>query len=287
MKLSVSTYSFYQATNSKKLDFLDTISKAKEMGFDGIEIAGLNMPSGISKDEYALSASQKADEVGIEISCYSVSGNFLCDDPMEEVKRIKAEVDTAHILKTKYMRHDMCPAPYALGKGFRSFEKNLPLLIECAKEVTEYAEKKGIKTMVENHGTFCQDSSRIEALIDGVNSKNYGALIDIGNFLCVDEDPAKAVGILKNYAFHVHAKDFIFCDGSNPPSSDGWYFTRGGNYIKGVAIGDGIVPVEKCLRILKSSGFDGNITIEYEGQEDCIKGIEAGKKQLEKILKNI
>lgn len=287
MKISVSTYSFWQAVHSNVLANEDLLQKAKDMGFHGIEFAGLSVPNGTAKNEYALSIAEKAADIGIEITCYSIGGNFLCDDPATEIKRIKDEVYTAHCLGTKYMRHDMCPAPYSLGKGYRSFEKNLPLLIECAKEVTEYAKELGIKTMVENHGFFCQDSDRIEALVDGVNSPNYGALIDLGNFLCVDEDPAQAVGVLKNYTFHVHAKDFCFCDGNVPPAGDGWIFTRGGNYIKGTTIGDGVVPVEKCLRILKSSGFDGNITLEYEGTGDCLKEIETGKKRLEEILEKL
>lgn len=287
MKLSVSSYSYYQAIISKTLTYNDLMQKAKDMGFSGIELAGIHVPDGMKKNDHAASLARKAEELGLEIVCYSIGANFLCDNPKNEVERVKGEVDTAHFLGTKYLRHDMCFAPYAMGKGYRSFERNLPLLIECAKEVAEYAEQYGISTMVENHGTFCQDSGRIEALVDGVNKSNYGALIDIGNFLCVDEDPAKAVGVLKGYAFHVHAKDFFFKDGTNPPEGDGWYFTRGGNYLRGAAIGDGIVPVEKCLRILKSAGYDSYITVEYEGHEDCISGIERGKKQLEKIIQRL
>jgi hypothetical protein len=44
--------------------------------------------------------------------------------------------------------------------------------------------------MVENHGFFCQDSERVEKLITQVGKENFGALVDIGNFLCVDESPA-------------------------------------------------------------------------------------------------
>ena len=40
------------------------------------------------------------------------------------------------------------------------------------------------QTMIENHGYFCQDSDRVERIITGVSHKNFGALIDIGNFLC-------------------------------------------------------------------------------------------------------
>ena len=119
-----------------------------------------------------------------------------------------------------------------------------------------------------------------------MDSPNYGALIDIGNFLCADEDPAKAVGILKNYAFYVHCKDFYYKEGAGvaAPEGPGWIYTRGGNYIKGAAVGDGCVPVAKCLGILKASGFRGPAAIEYEGTEDPLECIAAGKRYLEKII---
>ena len=81
----------------------------------------------------------------------------------------------------------------------------LPLTVLA---VDEFAADLGIKTMVENHGYFCQDSERVEKLMNAVNHPNFGALVDMGNFLCADEDPARAVGRMAPYAFHCHAKDF-------------------------------------------------------------------------------
>ena len=69
--------------------------------------------------------------------------------------------------------------------------------------------RSGIHTMVENHGYCAQDSDRVEKLINAVDHPNFGLLLDVGNFLCVDENPAQAVGKLLPYVFHVHVKDFI------------------------------------------------------------------------------
>ena len=71
--------------------------------------------------------------------------------------------------------------------------------------------------MVENHGFFCQDSDRVELLVNKVAHKNFGLLVDMGNFLCVDEDPAVAVGRCAPYAFNVHVKDFIKKSGEAAP----------------------------------------------------------------------
>ena len=63
--------------------------------------------------------------------------------------------------------------------------------------------------MTENHGFFSQDSCRVEKLYTAVNHPNFGLLCDIGNFVCADEDPAKAVARVAPYTRYVHAKDFI------------------------------------------------------------------------------
>lgn len=281
--LVVSSYSYTQAVSQGRLDPDLVMDKAKEMGFEGIEFAGLWVPQGMTAKEYAKKLKEKAGSLGMTISGYSVGANFLCQDIDAEIERVKGEVDVAEALGVKFMRHDVAYGPKP--GGYKSFENNLPFLIKGAKAVTEYAQAKGIKTMVENHGFFCQDSHRVEQLIDGVNSENYGALIDIGNFLCVDEDPAKAAGVLAPYAMYVHCKDFFFRDGSNPPAGkQGWIYTRGGNYIKGSIVGQGVVPVGKVLNLLKTRGFNGFIAIEFEGSDECIGAIAQGKEFVQKFL---
>lgn len=281
---AVSSYSFLGAVR-QGMPYADILPKAKELGFAGVEYAGLEVPAGMTAERYARLLREQAQSLQLELTCYSVGANFLCPEPDREVERLKAELRIAELLGVKYMRHDVCYAPMPGGR--RSFEAYLPLLVKCVRRVTEYAESLGIKTMVENHGMFCQDSRRVELLIDAVDSPNYGALIDIGNFLCADEDPAKAAGILKDYAFYVHCKDFYYKEGAGSaaaPEGPGWICTRGGNYIKGAAVGDGCVPVAKCLGILKASGFRGTAAIEYEGTEDPLACIAAGKRYLEKII---
>lgn len=107
----------------------------------------------------------------------------------------------------------------------------------------------------------------------------------MGNFLCVDENPLTAVSRVATYAIHAHAKDMLFFDGTVPRFS--MASTRGGNYFKGTVIGEGNVPVLACLRALKKAKYDGFLSIEYEGGEDCITSIAVSKENLEKYLELI
>lgn len=287
MKLGISTYSFYQLTSKGIMKQFDTISKSKELGFDVIEFAGLDTPDGESAESFANKIKEKCDEEGIEVGNYTISADFInCPDGdwEREAERIKGHVRLAKILGAPGMRHDPTFGFKADKKGAKSFDDALPILAKGCRAVTEYAESLGIKTMVENHGFFSQDSERVEKLVSSVNHENFGVLIDIGNFLCVDENPTAAVGRLTPYAFHVHVKDFHFKSGNEPDPGEGWFSSRGGNYLRGSIIGHGCVPVMQCLKILKKSEYDGTIAIEFEGMEDCIKGIEIGLKNLRSYI---
>ncbi len=285
MKYSVSSYSFSQLTNSGKKSEIELISLAKEMGFDGIEFAEIHTPEGKDKIEYAKELKSEAEKCDINIVAYCIGADLLKGE--SETARLKSEIDVCEALGAPLMRHDGASGYNKEVRSNRGFNNALPVIIDGYKTVTEYAKTKGIQTAIENHGFFCQDSFRVEAIINGVHDDNFGALVDIGNFLCADEDPAKAVGNVAPYAKHVHAKDFHVKNGSEFVPPDGFFMTRGGNFLRGAIIGHGDVPVLQCLRILKKSGYDGYVTVEFEGMEDCLNGIKCGLNTLKAIDKLI
>ena len=98
-----------------------------------------------------------------------------------EIEWVKGLVDLAAILGAGSMRHD---AAYALG-SYRSFGQMLPDLAKRIREITEYAAEKGVKTMIENHGYLCQDSLRVEQLVDAVAPSEFRPSGRYGEFpLC-------------------------------------------------------------------------------------------------------
>ena len=282
MKFSVSSYSYSGLTNSGRKTEPELIPLAAEMGFDAIEFAEIHPEEGMKKAEYAAYLRNEAQKAGIQIAAYCIGADLLHDTDAE-IRRLKEEVDIAKALGAPIMRHDASGGYRGQERGQRGFSNALPTLIRGYKEVTQYAKTIGVRTCVENHGYFCQDSSRVEALINGVADDNFGALVDIGNFLCADEDPAVAVGNLAPYAFHVHCKDFHYKKGTEFVPPNGFFGTRGGNWLRGAIIGHGIVPVEQCLRILKNAGYEGFYTVEFEGMEDPIVGVCCGLETLKKI----
>lgn len=285
MKIGVSSYSYSRLVNSGAIRQIDVIAKAREAGFDVIEFSTIALPEGRSLRDFAKELRDEAARVGMPIANYTIGADFVNGsggDMRAEVERLKGEVDIAEILGAPGMRHDVT---YSLPRDrFTSFDAAIEAIAPAIREVSEYAASKGIRTMTENHGFISQDSTRVERLVAAVGHPNFGVLIDIGNFLCADEDPGIAVGRLAPLAFHAHAKDFHVKSGNCVSPGEGWFMTRGGNYLRGAIIGHGDVPVLQAVRALKRTGYDGVLSVEFEGMEDPATGVRIGQANLRRIV---
>ena len=175
------------------------------------------------------------------------------------------------MLGAKVMRHD---AAWSLPEGM-NWREAIDLIKEPIREVASYAQEKGIKTCTENHGYVLQDSHRVEELILAVDHPNYGWLIDMGNFLCADEPALHALPIAAPYTAHVHAKDFLYRPVWIDNPGQGWFKSRNGSYLRGTIAGHGDVPIAWCVDLLKKNGYQGWVSYEFEGMEECLPAIEA------------
>jgi len=286
MKTAVSTYSFHKLINSGEMTQFDCIAKAKEMGFDAIEFVEVIPHDGLGAEEYAEKLRKETERLNIAVSNFTFGADFLNGmngDTTAEIERVKKMIDLAAVIGAKSVRHDATTG----NPNYRSFDAALKTIADACREVTEYAAQKGIKTAVENHGYFCQDSERVEKLFNAVNHPNFGLLTDMGNFLCADEDPARAFSRVAPYAIYAHAKDFILKSAMEPSPGRGFFCSRSGNYLRGTIVGHGVVPVKHCLTALKRAGYDGYVAIEFEGLEDTITSIETGLENLKRYISEL
>lgn len=282
MKIAVSSYSFFQAMRDGRMNFMDTIPMAKEMGYEGVEIVRLNQTD---EEMRALAPRLKAqsEEYGMPIIAYMVGADFLKNGLDAEVERLKGEVEIAALMGAPRMRHDSTAGIDADGKAY-TWEEALPTVAEGYRRVTEFAAGLGVHTMIENHGRFFQDSCRVKKLIETVDHPNFGWNMDMGNFMCADEASVDAVKVAAPMAFHAHAKDFHFKSKDEYVPKQGWFETRGGNYLRGAIIGHGVVNVPECLKILRAAGYDGWLSVEFEGIEDCLMALRADLANLKEML---
>lgn len=286
MKFSVSLYSFFKSIKNGSLTPMQCIAKAKELGFDAVELVDfVNIDCTLEEmPQRAAEIRAEAEKCGIEISSVAVSANLLQpnDEALQnEIARIKAYIDFAAAVGAPRMRHDITFG-FPEGEKFTSYDKILERVVGTVRELADYAQSKGVMTMSENHGMISQDSDRVEKLYNEVNHPNFALLCDIGNFTCADEDPSLAVARIAPYVKYVHAKDFIIKSFYDANPGEGAFQTRAGNYLRGTIIGHGNVPVKQCLRTLKAAGYDDTVAIEFEGMEDPIDAVRIGLANLKR-----
>ncbi len=289
MRLSVSSYSYLGYMEKTGASYFDICDLAQKTGFEAIEFIPLELTYGRGQStiaELASALSTHCRQIGLQICAYTVSADFICGsggDMQKETARLKGCIDIAALLGAGLLRHDVARQ---LGGACRSYRDVIRTAAPYIREVTEYAASKGIRTCTENHGFLMQDAQRVEELILAVNHPNFGWLIDMGNFACADQDSAYAAGIAAPYAFHVHAKDFLLKPGTHLEPGAGWFRSRGGNYLRGTIAGHGAIPIAQCAAVLSRAGYDGWLSLEFEGMEETLPAIEAGYAYLKRIVSN-
>lgn len=287
MKFGVSLYSYYGSLNRGLIKEDELVKKSKELGFEAIEavdFVNFNCPDS-EKLSKAKALKDEADAAGLPITSLAVSADFIngSDGDLEaEVEKAKSWIDVAEALGVTRMRVDMTQG-YARDSGnYKSFDSLLPTLVKATRAVADYAKTKDIIVMTENHGFFSQDSERVEKLCNEVSHTHFALLCDIGNFICADENPALAVTRVAPYTKYVHVKDFIVKPYSDATPGEGFFRSRGGNFLRGTIVGHGNIPVKHCLYQLRKSGYNDFVSIEFEGLEESVMALQIGLANLKR-----
>lgn len=272
MKLGLSTYSLLPALKSGDMHVLDIPQWIKENGGEHMEIVPYGFTL-VDEPELADALRDRAAAAGIELSNYSMPANFVQDSEEEflaEVERIQRHVDLLDRMGIRHMRHDVTAFTLPPEKTtLRYFLDSLPLIVRGSQMIADYAAQFGIVTTIENHGFCVQLSDRVQRVLLEVNRPNFKTTLDIGNFLCVDESPL--IGVMNNlpYASLIHVKDFYIRPFDEDPGEGRWFHTTHGNYLRGAIFGQGELDIRRIFKFIKQSGYNGYLTVEFEGMEEC------------------
>jgi len=128
-------------------------------------------------------------------------------------------------------------------------------------------ERHGVRLAIENHPerTPAEVLAKIER-----GGALFGATVDTGWWATRGYDAARAIEELGEHVLHVHLKD-VLADGE--PQETCRY-------------GDGIVPVEACVRALRRIGYRGAISVEHEPETfDPSRDIRTMREQLVEWLR--
>ncbi|MFJ5759070.1 sugar phosphate isomerase/epimerase family protein [Neobacillus sp. NPDC093182] len=286
MKLGISSYSLLKVIKTGKLTILDVVQWVADNGGEHLELVPYGFTV-VDQPELADQIREKAQSVGIELSAYSLPANFI--QPNEEafeaeVERLKKHVDIVNRMGIKIMRHDVTAFTLPPEQmTIHYFEEHFNEMVRGSQLLADYAAQFGITTTIENHGFNVQSSDRVQRVINKVNRPNFKSTVDVGNFLCADESPL--VGVKKNipYAATVHFKDFYIRPYYENPGGGEWFRTVNGNYLRGAIVGHGDINIREIVKLVKSSGYNGYLTIEFEGMEDCQVGTKIGMDNIKRF----
>jgi sugar phosphate isomerase/epimerase len=228
----------------------DMLATAKDLGFDGIELRGIENEIYVPKAKPFSAANLKAtterlSKLKLEIPCIT-SSCFLFDK--ENIDSYLSEgkdyVDLAEKLGVKYVR--------VLGDANPEPSNNIDVIdidfvAENLSTLSKYANGKNVKILIETNGVFA-DSNRVLELIAKVNNSNIGVLWDVHHpYRFMKETVEKTYQALKEYIMFVHIKDSKIEDGK----------------VKYKMMGYGDIPVREALQLLKKNGYQGYVSLEW------------------------
>ncbi len=157
----------------------------------------------------------------------------------------------------------------AASKG--TFEEQQKLAADGLRRLTEYAEKKNLNVIVENHGGLSSNGEWLAGVMKMVDHPHCGTLPDFGNFRIKDNewyDRYKGVTELMPFAKAVSAKSHDF-DPAKPLVTTN---------------GDKETDYLKMMKIVLDAGYHSWVGIEYEGgKAEEMEGIKLTKELLERV----
>lgn len=267
MKTSVflCSYGSYYANG---MTLLESVDLAIKQGFDAIEPYPTKE---LATLEDARRLADYCGERGIPVSCFSMGCDLLSPDIASAVKRLKHYIDIAVLLRSPYFHHTLIPHLKPLRFGQADFEQLLPQIVPAVREVCDYASERGIRCVYEDQGFVFNGVERFSRFLTELDRDDVGVVADLGNIMFVDETPEQFVGRFSNEIVHVHVKDYLLKSGGGAHPGPGWHVTRSGNHLRDTAIGHGAIQFQQVFRILRTIGYDGYFSTEYDAPEPADK----------------
>lgn len=292
-KFGVSIYSISRKILSGEMTPEQGIIWLGEQGAEVVEIVpfGIDM---VGQPELIDTCLKAAQQAGTVIDNYSLNANFLLlndEELQQERARVKQHIDVAHRLGVSTMRIDSASFRRPPEQNtITYFLDELDFIVDNYKYLCDYASQYNIKLLLENHGFHVNGSERVGAIMSKMDPSVFGHQLDVGNYICVDDNPEIATKKMMPYATTVHMKDFYIRRADRDPGdatqfscSGAWFKSVNGTFLRGSILGQGDLDMYNIIKTVKDSGFDGNIFVEYEGMEECEYGTKVSLDNLKRI----
>jgi L-ribulose-5-phosphate 3-epimerase len=272
IKLSISSYSYWHFTE-KKFPIDKVIDEAARIGVEGIDILHRQMES--EDNAYIQRLKRHAFLNGIAFTCLSIHQSFVSPDKAFVAKEV---AHTIHCIELAARMGIPC---LRLNSGrwgtIKSFDELManrgvePILegyteddgfkwcIDAIEKCIPAAEKNGVLLALENHWGLCSTPEGQLRIKKAIDSPWLGILMDTGNFL---EDPYDKLAMIAPYTSFVQAKTYY---------GGGVWYTLDLDY-------------KRIVQILRNVGYQGYISLEFEGKEDAFTAVPKSIAMLREAL---
>ncbi|MGB0743747.1 MAG: sugar phosphate isomerase/epimerase family protein [Opitutales bacterium] len=214
-----------------------------------------------SLDANAFDIKRLFEKHGITITSFCAHSNLL--DPVapwryssaQIIKAIRAAaaIGVKHVITTE--GEPSTDFGHQLSESEQIFT-----IADKLYEPLRMAQDYGIKLLFEPHGPVSDSIVQTERLLEKCNSPALGLNLDTGNLWLGGGDPIAYVKRFGSLIEHVHWKDM-------PAEMEAERGKRFGCGMAIIALGDGVVGIDKVFAALKQAGFDGDTTLEIAGDE--------------------
>lgn len=250
------------------LDPMDFPRAARER-FDVTAVEYVNTFFYRKNEDYFAELRKRSDDAGIKNLLIMVDEEgFLGDreqkERMKSIERHKSWLAAAAILGC----HSIRVNAHSIGNK----EEQQKWASDGLSKLCDLAEPFDLNVIIENHGGMSSNPEWLIRTIEATGKSNIGTMVDFDNFSYSEIkiwggehefDRYKGVELLMPYAKAVSAKSFSFDANGTEEKID---FAR-------------------MASIIKKSGFEGYVSIEYEGDGLTeSEGIKATKALLNKVL---
>ena len=262
-KISLAEWSLHRMLYSGELDHLEFCVLAREQfDLDAVEYVNSFFFDKAEDLNYLKEMKNRANDQGISSLLIMCDNEGSLGDPSQKARETAVENHFKWMEAAKFLG---CHSIRVNAKSEGTYEDQIQLASDGLRRLTEYGEKIGINTIVENHGGLSSNGKWLVSVMKEVDHPMCGTLPDFGNFKIQDDewyDRYMGVDELMPYAKAVSAKSHSFDWKGNETNTD----------------------YKKMISIVLSSGYNGYIGIEFEGNEvDEIEGVKLTKKLMEKV----
>lgn len=242
-----------------------TAAWARENGFSAVEFLQLPIETwhkGVENSKQAKRTKRILRQYGLSTACYSVGVNLHADS--NALSLLKNQAELAAELGSPFLHHTLIDS-LALPENAPSFQEVFAEISDKASEVARYCQTLGLTCLYEEQGLYFNGIKNFGLFYNEIKKRcpNVGVCGDFGNILFMDETSAEFFKAFKKEIKHVHVKDYQKAtDRTELSEADGWLKTKNGNYLKDVPLGQGIVNVAECFRLLRSANYQGLFSLE-------------------------